>query len=250
MRFGGRTFSLRNQGTKRDLTVELGAYRFCGATNHSSHGCEMYMPLIASLVQNGLKLPVKTYEPVGNEHGMVKIVDDHGENAGLLTYVEKMYSAAVNAGVRIFYGYHLDNITVSPQQKGKFTFNLTFANGATVTTSQILLNLPLQPALRVLQASRRALRPYYDGGRFPMFLRVPEVIRHVKFYVHYDWAWWRALGLTSGDFRFYSQDGVCRFATCPCAQQLPLQGRYHGTFVTTRTHDPVILPADRAFTSL
>lgn len=32
-RFGGRTFSLRGQGTKKDLVVDLGAYRFCRSPN-------------------------------------------------------------------------------------------------------------------------------------------------------------------------------------------------------------------------
>ena len=32
-RVGGRTFSVRNQGTKQDLVVDLGAYRFCRSPN-------------------------------------------------------------------------------------------------------------------------------------------------------------------------------------------------------------------------
>ena len=41
-RFGGRTFSLYNQGPKKDLTVDIGAYRFCGSPNATDcDGCEM-----------------------------------------------------------------------------------------------------------------------------------------------------------------------------------------------------------------
>ena len=44
-RVGGRTFSVRNQGTKKDLVVDLGAYRFCRSPNAtdcngtSRHAC-------------------------------------------------------------------------------------------------------------------------------------------------------------------------------------------------------------------
>lgn len=48
-RVGGRTFSLREQGTKKDLVVDLGAYRFCHSLNATSCvGCEMCMPMMGA----------------------------------------------------------------------------------------------------------------------------------------------------------------------------------------------------------
>ena len=51
-RVGGRTFSLRDQGTKKDLVVDLGAYRICRSLNATScTGCEMCMPMMSNLIQ-------------------------------------------------------------------------------------------------------------------------------------------------------------------------------------------------------
>jgi hypothetical protein len=49
-RAGGRTFSLRSQGPKKDLVVELGAYRFCGVsrTHHCCHNHHLCRYLTAT----------------------------------------------------------------------------------------------------------------------------------------------------------------------------------------------------------
>jgi hypothetical protein len=239
-RFGGRTFSMRNQGTKKDLVVELGAYRFCGSLDpHNTTGCEMYMPLIASLTKNALKLRVASYEEKGDEDGMVKIVDDEGQNAGLLTYVERMMNTSIALGLQYYSLHQLDDFDVTASSElplsnsgatANVTFNLNFANGKSATASELLLNLPLQPAMRVLQAARtrKALKPYGKSiGVDPVssFLHVPMVVRHVKLYVHYDWAWWRNLGLTFGNFNLYGQQGRCGVTPIsPCTQEMPLEG--------------------------
>ena len=143
-------------------------------------------------------MPVASYEEKGDEDGMVKIVDAEGQNAGLLTYVERMMSVVNGTeGFQFFSLHQLDDFDVVPAAVApssplppadattNVTFNLGFANGKTAVASQLLLNLPLQPAMRVLQArrTRNALKPYGRAiGVDPVssFLHVPMVIRHVK----------------------------------------------------------------------
>ena len=68
-RVGGRTFSLRDQGTKKDLVVDLGAYRFCRSLNATScTGCEMCMPMMSNLIQTKLGFPTAPYQPGDGAH--------------------------------------------------------------------------------------------------------------------------------------------------------------------------------------
>ena len=52
-RFGGRIYTLRGLGPKKDLTADMGAYRFVDAPTVSNwHQEYIYTPLVASLVEN------------------------------------------------------------------------------------------------------------------------------------------------------------------------------------------------------
>jgi len=90
------------------------------------------------------------------------------------------------------------------------------------------LNVPLMPAMKLLRASP-SVKSYFKDGAFTTFLRTPYAIRHVNYYVHYDWAWWRTMGKTFGNFQL---DGGCSGTRVlePCSVEtpsLPLDGRYH-----------------------
>eukprot|EP01050_Picozoa_sp_SAG11_P023105 SAG11_NODE_4552_length_1852_cov_7.759270_1_plen_540_part_00 len=264
-RVGGRTFSLYGQGSKGDLTVELGAYRFCGSPNatgadgkSSCAGCEMCMPMMNNLIKGKLALHTAPYQPGGgpsDEEQLIKVVDAEGENHGLARYVERMANETRAAGVRYFMTHEATALQAPApgDAAGSFTVEIRCtapsfparapsagcAAGA-VTAKKVLLNTPLLPTLRIVSASP-SLKPHFEGAKFPAFLRVPHAWRHVKFYVHYDWAWWRTLGHTSGDFNLYGPtpgdngkwDGIagCRSPRGPlemCSSDtLPLEGRYH-----------------------
>ena len=238
-RLGGRTYTLFEQGSRKDLTVEAGAYRFCGETEYTPgqrcNNCAMCMPMMANLIKKGLNQTTAPYEPGGgSESGLVKIVDPHtGFNSGLVTYVDAMYNESLEAGVRFYKNKHLDSL--SPNASGA---TLDFADGTHVFSEAVILAIPLLPLHRVLRRSV-GLKQYFNNRTYPSFLRVPFANRHIKLYVHYEWAWWRQLGLTSGVFSSYGPnaagawDGACTSGSppligAPCSSDtLPLEGRYH-----------------------
>ena len=173
-RVGGRTFSVYNQGTKKDLTVELGAYRFCGSPNATNcAGCEMCMPMMNNLIKGKLGLHTAPYQPglgPDDEHCLVKVVDAEGQNHGLARYVEKMANESKAAGVRIFLG-HEATVVHAPapgDTTGSFTVDVRCtpagfpvtspssgsctAAGA-VTAKKVMLNTPLLPTLRIVRNS-------------------------------------------------------------------------------------------------
>ena len=244
-RIGGRTFSMYNQGPKGDLTVDLGAYRFCSSYNATGcDGCEMCMPMMSNLIKKRLGLKTTPYQPGDgprNEAALVKVVDDEGENAGLSKYVDTMHNQSLAAGVRFFLAHEATGVRAPPAggDGTGFTVDIrctapsfpvrnatTPCTAGPVTATRVLLNTPLLPALRIVRNSP-SLKAHFEGGKFPAFLHVPHAYRHVKLYVHYDWAWWRQLGLTSGDFSLYGPTPGNN-VLAPCSSDtLPLQGRYH-----------------------
>jgi hypothetical protein len=72
-----------------------------------------------------------------------------------------------------------------------------------------------------------SLRPHLDASAFGgAWLRVPHGFRLFKLLLHYDWAWWRSLGLLDGPFsanRCGKDTAFCPL--CTCDQSLPLAGR-------------------------
>lgn len=210
-----------------------------------------------NLIKGKLGFKVQSYQPgagIVDERTLVKIVDNNGENAGLAQYTDALHARAAAAGVRFFLGHEVVAITVPAATALNSSFTVEVrctapswplrpAPGTCVdfnaTASRVLLNTPLLPTLRILRSSP-TLKAHYPGGQYPAFLRVPHAWRHVKLYLHYDHAWWRSLGLTSGYFHMYGPtpddggawDGQCPSldtgALMPCSSDtLPLEGRYH-----------------------
>lgn len=234
----------------------------------------------ANLIQTRLGFPTAPYQPEDGpeqEAGLVKIVDKYGNNDGLARYTDAMHSvstcnrhqslivgdlsergrlrlqASRAAGVRFFLTHEGTSLDAPPPGSAEgFTVNVRCTApswpvhdavpciASAVTAKKVLLNTPLLPTLRIVRNSP-SLKAHFEDKKFPAFLRVPHGWRHVKLYVHYDWAWWRELGHTSGDFKLYGPtpgdggkwDGIPGCATpqgplelCS-ADTLPLEGRYH-----------------------
>ena len=218
-RFGGRIFSLREQGPKKDLVVDMGAYRFVDKPSHDG-SWYIYTPLTAALIEDKLRLPYKPYEPGDHTNFMKKIVDAEGENAGYAVFVEKMFET-IKADGRFSIRYGQELVSIDPAAHDR-PLTLHFASGLAVTAGASLLNLPQLPLLKVLQRSDALLEA---GGGMPVALQAPRPVDGVKLYVHYSNAWWRnLLGRSSGQFA----TGGGSFANASSNTQRPeLFGRYH-----------------------
>eukprot|EP01044_Picomonas_judraskeda_P001745 COSAG03_NODE_110_length_12523_cov_61.863731_6_plen_644_part_00 len=237
---GGRTYTLRNQGPKADLQVDLGATVFCDClpvSDECGHCNGMQTPLMKGVIQQALQLPTVRYRyPTYNGtdyKGCSKIVSNVSsrENAGFATYIEAMANESEALGVRYFFSHELTEL-IAPvlAETSSKPISLRFADGETFTADSVLLNLPLLPLNKLLHASP-SLQPHLQHSAFGgAFWRVPHGFRLFKLLLHYDWAWWRTLGLLDGTF----QSGLCDPGGCPlctCDQALPLQGRYHDAHV-------------------
>ncbi len=157
------------------------------------------------------------------------------ENAGFATYIEGMANASAALGVRFFFGHEVTELVAPPpSSSADAPSTLRFASGASlanVSAAAVLLNLPVLPLNKLVHSSP-SLAPHLARSGFGgAFLRVPHGFRLFKLLLHYDWAWWRSLGLLDGTFT----SGECAGAGCPlCScpgQRLPLQGRYHDAHV-------------------
>jgi len=216
-RFGGRIFSLRNQGPEEDLVVDLGAYRYAPEPYQESTWY-IYTPLLGALIDNALKIPSAPYEPGNPNSTLRKIIDMDGQNAGYATFVETMVEKLKGLdGFKMQFNEELVAIQAS-QSGGRI--RLDFASGLTVSTGKVLLNLPQLPLLKVLDNSEGL----FDAAGVPPALQVPTPMDGVKLYVHYTNAWWRnILNLTSGSFGLDMHNAT----TKPLTQLPDLSGRYH-----------------------
>ena len=251
---GGRTYTLHNQGPRHDLQVDLGATVFCDClpTSATCGECNgMMTPLMKGVIQNALKLPNGPYRnhpaPSDTDYkGCNKLTKTTGsrENAGFDSYIEGMANQSAALGVRFFFGYDLqsliapapatpssgalpaDSIATSAAAAAESTTALAFLNGETVAAGSVMLNMPVYPLNKLMRASP-SLQPHLDASAFGgAWLRVPHGFRLFKLLLHYDWAWWRSLGLLDGPFsanRCGKDDAFCPL--CTCDQSLPLAGR-------------------------
>ena len=223
-RTGGRIYSLRKQGPKKDLVVDLGAYRYAPEP-YVEGAWYIYTPLLGGLIDNKLKLKSKAYEPGKKASTVRKIVDAEGQNAGYSTFVEAMATQlAAYPNVRIQLNEELQSIAPAAAPGGSDsngTVLLTFTSGLTVSAAQVILNLPQLPLLKVLDRSEALLQA---SGGMPPALQVPSPVDGVKLYVHYENAWWaNLLNLTSGEFG----PDIHNVTTRPLRQLPDLSGRYH-----------------------
>ena len=234
-RVGGRVHSLRRQGPRHDLVVEAGAYRFAlndTCIRFGNYSFCVSTPLTKHLVVDALKLPTKAYNPTkaGWDHALHKIVDAAGNDAGYLTFVEKMAHASLS-NLKLLLGKELASIGPSSLAPAD-GLTLVFADGAAVTAKRLALNLPQRPLLRLLAASP-SLVP--ADAQWPAPLTRPLAYPIVKLYLHYDDAWWiNDLGLRAGSFnnsQAWHADPTGPMAADDClgARQAPypLQGAYH-----------------------
>ena len=177
-RVGGRVHSMRGQGPKSDLVVEAGAYRF--ATNEtciSFHNMSLciYTPILKHLILDALKLPTKAYDPIVGawDHVLHVITDGHGHDAGYKTFVEAMVQHSPPPNLHLRFAHELVNVSLPVDDKGadaNDAMELHFGNGATFGTSQLVLNIPQRPLLRLLGGSP-ALAPMSMPWPAPLTVR-------------------------------------------------------------------------------
>jgi len=182
-RHGGRIYSLKNQGPRNDLTVDVGAYRY--APEPEKEGSwYIYTPLLAGLIDTRLGLPSATYEP-GSNSTLRKIVDAEGENAGYATFVDAMLSeirAEPKYASRFALRYHEELVSVTPASSSEGV-TLSFASGLSAVAGDVILNLPQLPLLKVLERSEALLGG--SSADVPPALLAPLPTDGVKLYVHY-----------------------------------------------------------------
>mmetsp|Transcript_13606 Transcript_13606/g.38728 ORF Transcript_13606/g.38728 Transcript_13606/m.38728 type:complete len:513 (-) Transcript_13606:252-1790(-) len=226
---GGRIHSLRGEGPRKDLVVEAGGYRFAPKPVVQRTGkitWRIDTPLTAAIIKE-LGLPTAIYNPNASEwdHGMHKIVDKHGQDAGYLTFIERMLELAVAKGAKVRYSTAVVGLGIVAGEGGSNLVAIRLQNGEEVVVKSAVLNLPQRPVIELLRRSNGSVasvlpRPLYDAVSFPI----------MKFYVHYDDAWWRNdLGLTSGPF--YNKEPSSKVPGhvigVPTEDPAPLQGQYH-----------------------
>ena len=201
-RVGGRTYSVRYADL--DLAVDAGAYRTWPE----------YTPVTHALITDWLGLTVACYDPAEDPCEKFIVVDAvTGHNAGLATYVEKLANDLFEEGARWFPRHQL--VALAPASGGgdDARLKLTFANGVAAEAASVLLNVPQRPLLEVLRMSSEALA--LDRATFDAAHAVQtEIVQ--KLYLYYEAAWWRELGLVSGDFTLAGD-----------ATNMLLKGRYH-----------------------
>ncbi|KAK9784816.1 hypothetical protein WJX73_010557 [Symbiochloris irregularis] len=196
-RVGGRVYSVRNIGGKKDLTVDAGAYRFM----------PLEQPIITNLIENGLKLPNRLYQPGVPDYRI--ILTPEGQSAGFATYVEAMAHEAESMGLRISFNSRV--VQLATTSTGSFT--LLTESGVTYTAEKVILNIATRPLHRLLQNSIMPQAEYSPA------LDVAWVQRATKLYLYYPEAWWLRLGLNNGSFE----------ETIPWAEsiEVPIVARYH-----------------------
>jgi len=235
---GGRIHSLRGQGPKKDLVVEAGGYRFAPKPVTQRTGkIEWHIdtPLTAAIIKD-LGIPSAIYNPNASQwdHGMHKIVDEHGQDAGYLTFIERMLDIAVSKGAKVRYNAAVVGLGAVADGSGSKFVAVRLENGEEVVVKKVILNLPQRPALELLRRSNGSI-----ASTFPEPLYNPISFPIMKFYVHYDDAWWRNyLGLTSGPF--YNTEPPSKVHThvsgVPTEGTVPLEGQYHDGNVRCDLH--------------
>lgn len=212
---GGRVHSLRQQGPRQDLVVEAGAYRFAPQEVCLSWLTPPYCirtPITAAVIQK-LNLSSTSYNPDPRswDHGLRKIVDAKGQDAGYLTFVESMLQSAVARGAHLSFGQTVESLVADSSG-----VTVRLVGGRAVRTAAVLLNLPQLPLLDLLRRSGPQFRMPFP---MPLYSTVPYPL--MKLYIHYDDAWWRnELGHISGymDNKYTAADG---------RTTAPINGAYH-----------------------
>lgn len=224
---GGRIHSMRGEGPRKDLVVEAGAYRFSKHPIKTHLGNATWVintPITASVVKE-LGLQTKVYNPDPNQwdHGMFKVVDENGHNAGYLTMVEHMLEQAVAKGALLAYNTKVEALISTDTNT---SLSVQLGNGSMVLAKAVLLNVPQHPLLELLRRSHGPL-----ASIFPKPLYVPVTYPIMKLYIHYSDAWWRNdLGLLSGPFSNsleHPLDPMSLLEGIPPQKPAPLMGQYH-----------------------
>eukprot|EP00935_MAST-01C_sp_MAST-1C-sp1_P000756 g756.t1 len=208
-RVGGRVYSVHNLPYFRDMSLDVGGYRFI-ENNH----------LPGDLVWDALKIRTECYDfgcragCSGNMPCYI-IKDAYGNNFGFGFPIEAMLSqieASARGQQQVFFGKELIGLYAAPTKSKKKNghVELQFRDGTKVTASSVMINMP-----------RNAL----DGLSPDSLTNTANPNKNLqdsvtvsgqnKVYIYYEDAWWaNKLGLMEGNFN--SNWG-----------RVPLAGRYH-----------------------
>lgn len=172
----------------------------------------------------GLGLPTKPYCVGCDEYNLSKVVDVHGNNAGMTTFVDAMAASAGKA-VHFFL-----NAEVVQLKKAGESFDVVVANGTAVTVRSLILAMAQPPLVKLLHSSPQVVT---EATRVPSVMNSYRALHRVraspavKVYVLYEDAWWvNDLNLTSGSFNNSAAPHEQTSGTA-VPQFPPLQGRYH-----------------------
>ena len=184
-RAGGRLYSLRGFGPD-NLNVDAGGYRTW----------PQYTPVTHALIVDKLGLPTGCYDEMEVPCEKYNIMDANRAQLGFTTFVETMMTTVADAGARFFPQHKLVSITRSAATSAA---TLNFENGATATVSgSVVLNMAQRPLLEVVRASSLPSGVVGTLQYRAMHSVQSEIV--TKLYLYYRKAWWRHLGLVSGDF--------------------------------------------------
>lgn len=179
-----------------------------------------------ALIMDALKLPTRPYcNGPCPEANLSKVVDDHGQNAGLGTFVDAMvHELDHHAHVSRFTNSRVFALESSASDQSRSTYTLHFENGSHVSgVSNVILNLPTQPLLSLLRQSPLTPAPKNQIQKLHFSRGAPSM----KLYVLYDDAWWiNELNLTYGYFN-NSYAPTCQTSGTAVPQLAPISGRYH-----------------------
>jgi len=233
---GGRIHSIRGMGSRGDLVVEAGAYRFapkpvCEPADHRTTQVPwcIHTPITAaSVLKLGLNAGIYDPDPTKWDHHMRVLRDEHGHNIGYLTLVEKMLERAEALGAEVFYSAR---VTALEKTGDAGAVAILVESGERVEAKAAIMNMPQGPLLKVLRNSGAPFATSFPGE---LYATMPFPI--MKFYIHYDDAWWiNDLNHTAGAFsNAILPDGSSRFspmhgeaAGIPMQLPVPLEGQYH-----------------------
>ena len=168
--------------------------------------------MLHALITEKLGLNVSCYQKV-EPCLQYNIVDRNGTKLGFTTFVEKMMEIVVDKGARYFPRHSLSSFHTNVT--GVIAHTLYFSNGIVATASDVILNVPQQPLLRILRESTWPMNDDHVKQVYDAVHSVqPEVV--TKLYLYYSNAWWPKLGLINGEY-----------AMAGDARNMLLEGRYH-----------------------
>lgn len=121
------------------------------------------------------------------------ITDQNGVEIGYSTAAEKLAQLLVSKGVNIY--YNKEAVTVKQQPNGNM--KVWFADGTSVTSDKVILNIPKK---ELMQLSHDSVIHAQATATIKNLYQLTTPVCAVKAYMYYPDAWWRTkLNIINGD---------------------------------------------------